>query len=49
MKNGSLIRTTTNVHALKKSFKIHKELTEFKEKIDNFTITDGYLNTSLSN
>ena len=31
MKNGSLIRTTTNVHALKKSFKIHKELTEFKK------------------
>lgn len=34
MKNGSLIRTTTNVHALKKSFKIHKELTEFKETIE---------------
>ena len=34
MKNGSLIRATTNVHALKKSFKIRKELTEFKKKIE---------------
>ena len=34
MKNGSLIRTTTNVHAPKKSFKIHKELTEFKKTME---------------
>ena len=42
MKNGSLIRTTTNVHAPKKSFKIHKELTEFKKTMEK-TYTLGEL------
>lgn len=37
-----------NTHVLKKSFKIYKANIEFKKKIVNFRIIDGYVNISLS-